>query len=261
MGLLVLVDLPSPGVGPRYRETRSGWRLEIRDAFGGRGRVLARMDPLTGLFTLTARGFVAGDLLANGTAAVPVVVQAGNEVYATTLDLDEARPGRWSYRRVVPPRPPPGIPPGSGGLSTLAAGDQSGITSMRFEVVRDAAAWAALWQEHAGGGTPPSVDFASRMVVGIWLGMKPTTGHTVRIQRIVAPYMVVTGGWCIPCPDCGVPCFGGDTTPGFLAEVLEIAPGPGCVSGQAVTFPFHIVSVPRVEGPGVFQLQTATYCP
>lgn len=268
VGSFTLVDLPASGGARRVREVKHGWRVDLPDAFGEQGRFSLRMNPANGNFSASARGFTPGVLLAYSPAGVPVTLTVGEETWATTVDFDTGRPGRWTHRLVVAPTPPPpggggGGGGGDGSVVTIASGQQSGITTQRFETVKDQSAWDALWLEHAGSLPAPAVDFGTKMVVGVWLGAKPTTGYSVNIQRMVVPYTVYVGGWCPPCtgqPCPGVPCFGGTPTEGGMADCLEIDPGPGCVSGQAVTYPYHIVVTSRIEGPVVFQLLTATYC-
>jgi hypothetical protein len=59
--------------------------------------------------------------------------------------------------------------------SVLSQSYDSGVTSPRNVVVRDAASLQALWGEMAAGWDgpappAPAVDFSSRMVVGVFLG-------------------------------------------------------------------------------------------
>ncbi len=270
VGTLVLLDGPAPVDDTRIRVTGDEWRIEYRGAPANPGRVSLRLAPGTGRFTLKAKGVAAGALREAGAAGVAVQLVAGGEDYATSVDFEEKDEQRWCYR--IPPgtgRPPPGGGGGGtlpGGIVALGQGDVSGITTLRFEVVRDDAAWASLWLEHAGGGAPPAVDLSREMVVGLWLGARPTGGYAVEILRMIAPYTLVVGGWCPPCPDgymCpGAPCFGGSEVQGFLVDARETRPGTGCVVTQAVTYPFVIVKLPRVEGAGTYSYVLATRnCP
>lgn len=69
-------------------------------------------------------------------------------------------------------------------FTTLARGDQSQVEEPRQAVARTPAEWTALWKAHAGAEKPPPVDFSSSMVVGVFLGTRPTAGHSVEITRI-----------------------------------------------------------------------------
>jgi hypothetical protein len=114
-------------------------------------------------------------------------------------------------------------------FTTLSRGQQSGIEQPREVVVRDEAALKALWQAHAPGDAPPRVDFRTSMVVGIFTGQHSTAGHAVEIVALerAADAVVVV----------------------YRRE----APGEGDVSAQVITFPHHIVRVPRHEGPVRFR--------
>src|SRR5690242_5542560 len=51
-------------------------------------------------------------------------------------------------------------------------------------VVRDSASWAALWNElHTSSEVPPlpAVDFTREMIVGVAMGMRPSTGYDVQL--------------------------------------------------------------------------------
>ena len=50
--------------------------------------------------------------------------------------------------------------------------------------MRTAAEWKALWKDHAPTEKMPAVDFAKNMVVGIFLGSKPSAGHDVEIVGV-----------------------------------------------------------------------------
>ena len=70
----------------------------------------------------------------------------------------------------------------------------------------------------------PAVDFATKMVVGVFLGTKPTAGYGVEIVGVKTD---------------------GDA---LVVEYTERPPGRGTMAAQILTQPFHMVSVPRHEG-------------
>ncbi len=67
------------------------------------------------------------------------------------------------------------------GLDMNWQGLSSGIGEPRQIVIRDAQAWAALWNEHQPGVPMPPVDFTRYMVVGVFLGARPNEGHELHI--------------------------------------------------------------------------------
>ena len=115
-------------------------------------------------------------------------------------------------------------------FTTIAKGDVSGQQTARQVTVRTAAEWAALWNDHAPTEKAPAVDFSKNMVVGVFLGSKPSAGHEVEILA-VRP-------------------MGAD----LVVEYTQKQPARGTMAAQILTEPFHLVSVPAHAGPVRFQL-------
>ena len=107
---------------------------------------------------------------------------------------------------------------------TVDRGVQSFVYSARQVTVRDGAEWEALWREHAPGRPLPAVDFAREMVVGVFLGSRPTGGYVVEI--------VSTGG------EQGA----------LVIRYRETRPAPDRITAQVLTFPYHLVAVPQQSG-------------
>ena len=110
-------------------------------------------------------------------------------------------------------------------VKSIDAATMSGIDGPRQAVVRSQREWEALWRQHAPAGRPvPAVDFAKRMVVGVFIGSRPTGGFSVTITRAR---------------------LDGAT---LIVEWSERAPSPRDISAQVVTSPAHIVELPRHDG-------------
>ena len=110
---------------------------------------------------------------------------------------------------------------------TIEKGDQSNIDSAKQVVVRDAAQWRALWQQHAPDRPMPAVDFSKESVVAVFLGSKPTAGYSVAILS------TTEGGGAL------------------VVKYRETRPKPDAIAAQVLTFPYHIVAVPKVSAPNV----------
>lgn len=93
-------------------------------------------------------------------------------------------------------------------------------------VVRDAKGWDQLWKAMHGAIVPkpdvPEVDFQKQMVIGAFLGTRPTGGFSVRITRVTQNDKIVV-------------C------------VAEQSPGPDDIVTMALTSPYHVVVVPRSD--------------
>jgi len=109
-------------------------------------------------------------------------------------------------------------------FTTVAKGDVSGQQTAKQVTVRTAADWKALWKEHAPTEKMPSVDFAKNMVVGIFLGSKPSAGYEVEIV--------------------GVRTQEKD----LIVEYVQKQPGRGTMAAQILTEPYHLVAVPTHAG-------------
>lgn len=109
-------------------------------------------------------------------------------------------------------------------FTNVAKGDSSGQQLAKQVVVRTAAEWKALWKDHAPIEKMPSIDFTQSMVVGIFLGSKPSAGHDVEIV--------------------GVRMQEKD----LVVEYVQKQPARGTMAAQILTEPYHLVSVARHAG-------------
>ncbi|MFQ5910237.1 MAG: protease complex subunit PrcB family protein [Thermoplasmata archaeon] len=69
------------------------------------------------------------------------------------------------------------------------------------------------------------MDFSLHTVLVSLLGMKPSGGYSIEIIEVI------------------------QDTEGAVVEVRASVPGPNCVVTHAITYPGHIVKIPKMEGP------------
>jgi len=112
---------------------------------------------------------------------------------------------------------------------TIAQGSSSNIEEPRQIVARTAAEWQSLWKEHDPQSPAPAVEFADSMVVGVFLGSRPTAGFSVDITAA----KVEAGG--------------------LVVEYVEKRPSVDTVVAQVLTSPYHLVRVTRTGGPVEFR--------
>ena len=113
------------------------------------------------------------------------------------------------------------IAQGAASPRTLSQGDHTQIMSAREVVVRTPADWDALWRAHVPTPPPAAPDFSKEMVVGVFLGTKPTPGYGVTIVSATTEAGVVR------------------------VRYREASPPADAISAQVITYPFHIVAVPK----------------
>jgi PrcB C-terminal len=119
-------------------------------------------------------------------------------------------------------------------FTTIAEGQQSNVEDAREVVVRSAAEWKTLWQQHAPDQPMPKVDFAKSMVIGVFLGSRSTGGYRATISAVDRDGA------------------------GLVVTWREERPGPDAIVSQMLTFPYHVVRVDRSSGPVKFRRATAS---
>lgn len=119
-------------------------------------------------------------------------------------------------------------------IRTIAKGAFSGIQEPKQVVVTNSVQWAKLWNEHSAQQTPakpaPRVDFEKEIVLFVSLGQKRSGGYSVDI-------------------------VGTTETDGKVEVLLRTRePKRDAFQLQAITSPFHIVAVPKFNGPVKFKI-------
>jgi len=112
---------------------------------------------------------------------------------------------------------------------TVDKGEQSNIDAPKQVVVRSQSEWTTLWQQHSPDRKRPEVDFSKEMVVGVFSGSRPTAGYNVSIVSTVAKDGTV------------------------LVQYRESQPQRGALTAQVLTFPYHLVTVPKAAGEVKFE--------
>lgn len=97
------------------------------------------------------------------------------------------------------------------------------------EVIRDQAAWAAIWQDLGLDGAPPDVDFAQEMVVVA----------AMETQSCVSKVTIRS-----------VSEQGGE----LAVDILEAPPSPNCICITAER-PIHIVRLRKVDAPPRYNVE------
>jgi hypothetical protein len=112
---------------------------------------------------------------------------------------------------------------------SIDKGAMSEVSTARQVEVSNRDAWAALWREHAPNRPLPEVDFSREIVVGVFLGTRPTAGFAVEIVG----YREDEGR--------------------LVVQYRETAPSRGAITAQMLTSPYHLVAVPKRTGAITFE--------
>jgi hypothetical protein len=114
-------------------------------------------------------------------------------------------------------------------LRTVDQGTRSEIPTASQVTVRDADAWKTLWHAHTSTRPQPDIDFSREMVIGVFLGTRPSAGFAVEIVAVRVSGEKVT------------------------VEYRETMPAADAVSAQVIVSPYHLVAVPSRPGPVTFE--------
>lgn len=108
--------------------------------------------------------------------------------------------------------------------AVIAEGTRSAIETPRQTIIKDKAAFAALWAEHSAHENPaptmPPVNFAADTLVAVFAGNEPTGGHILALAGLDK----IHGGWEL--------------------RLSLISPGPDCMNTQAMTQPWMMIRIP-----------------
>ena len=113
-------------------------------------------------------------------------------------------------------------------VRTIGKGPMSAIDKARQVTVRSAAEWGALWKANGASAPLPAVDFSREMVVGVFLGSRPTAGYGVEIVRAVG------------------------NSGALVVEYVETTPSRDTITAQILTAPYHLAAIPKHEGTVTF---------
>ena len=104
---------------------------------------------------------------------------------------------------------------------TIEKGDQSNVEDAKQLLARSEAELRTLWQQHAPDRPAPSIDFSKEMVVAVFMGSRPNAGFSTAIVSAMAAAGVL------------------------MVRYSETR--PGAVTAQILTFPYHVVAIPKAD--------------
>ncbi|MGH8855075.1 MAG: hypothetical protein ACREWI_12445, partial [Telluria sp.] len=109
------------------------------------------------------------------------------------------------------------------------------VKTERDVVVRDEAAWASLWAEHAGKDVAlPKVDFSKEMVIGVFRGAQPDGCRSTWIETL------------------------GFENGKLKIGYVDTVPGKDIACTMAIVYPAHLVIAARSEAPVEFNQNIRT---
>lgn len=104
-------------------------------------------------------------------------------------------------------------------ITRLAKGQLSQQTDQQLEIITGQPEFRHFWNLF-DQGPAPSLDFTRESAIAVFLGERPTGGYSIHVDAVTRR---------------------GDE---LLVEVVLQAPGPECITTQAFTQPYEMVSIP-----------------
>jgi hypothetical protein len=114
-------------------------------------------------------------------------------------------------------------------MKTIDKGDHSNMDDAKQAAVKTAEAWKQLWQQHSPDRPLPAVDFTKEMVVGVFMGSRPSAGYTLEIVSAI------------------------EASGTLVVRYREASPSRGTMTAQVITSPYHLVAVPFFPGEVKFE--------
>jgi hypothetical protein len=123
-------------------------------------------------------------------------------------------------------------------FTTIARGSDSGYQSAsQIMVIDNSEQWIDLWQQHTSNTEPPppvpQVDFTRYSVVAVFAGEQPTGGYSVEILSAETS--------------------GSPTQEQLAITVEHRQPSAGDFVTEALTYPYHMIRIPKIHGKVVFK--------
>lgn len=117
-------------------------------------------------------------------------------------------------------------------MTSIDQTNHSNVSTARTVVVKDEAAWVALWTEHNPSVKAPTVDFTRQMVVATFRGQQNGGCHAVTLTNALRVGNIVRVG-----------------------RTLNV-PGPLVLCTKDITTPAHIVTMEKTDDKVIFATQT-----
>ena len=117
-------------------------------------------------------------------------------------------------------------------VTDIDQSNHSNISTARNVIVKDEAAWIALWTEHNPSAKAPVVDFTRNMVVATFRGQQNGGCHAVALGNAARAGNIVR-----------------------VNRILNV-PGPLVLCTKDITTPSHMVSMEKTDDKVIFASQT-----
>ena len=127
-------------------------------------------------------------------------------------------------------------------FEVIDSGDLSGYCEEEYLVIKTEVEWTSVWEKHTvlcmhlctGRPPCPNVDFSEKTVICVFMGERPTLGYDISIESIWVEEERVH------------------------VDVVKRSPPKEYSGGQALTYPFMLVSLEKADFEVVFHVTEET---
>jgi PrcB C-terminal len=117
-------------------------------------------------------------------------------------------------------------------FTTIARGTDSGYQDTNQMVIENSQQWTNCWQQHTSNAEPPplvpQVDFTRYSVIAVFFGEKPTGGYSIEILSAES-----------------------NNSESICITVRHCQPKAGDFVTEALTYPYHIIRISKIDGSKV----------
>lgn len=119
-------------------------------------------------------------------------------------------------------------------FTTIKADSYSGFQEQQNKILKTSDWLAKTWEQahqHIVGDRPPvpKIDFSSKQVVLVALGMKNNGGFGIEVRNVE------------------------EMKNEIVVHINHLTNGPKCMTTQAIVFPFELISIPKSDKKVVFK--------
>lgn len=91
--------------------------------------------------------------------------------------------------------------------------------------------WNIIYATQLDKPPLPNIDFDTNIIIGIFLGEKPTAGFSIEVQKIM------------------------EENGKIIVYIEETSPPQDSFQAQIITEPYHVIQIPKMDKPVVYQYQ------
>lgn len=107
----------------------------------------------------------------------------------------------------------------------IQSGDNGGYKTKTNLIISTQKEFLQIWEQafanYMNKETAPEVDFEKNVIILVALGQKTSGGHTIKVNSVI------------------------ESKDNTIVNILNTSPGKGCMTTEAITYPYQIVQIEK----------------